>query len=149
MGYLDRQLTGSAAQSVAMAAGSVFSTDVIDLANSGRDISRANELRALCLVGAAVTSGGAATLTVELVQSANPDLSSPDVLYTTGAVALANLGAGAVLVDTAMPATTKRYLGWRFTVGAATTTGGTVTATITKNTHSAGISRPAGNTGIL
>lgn len=149
MGYLDRQLTGSSAQSLAFAAGSQFSTDVIDLANAGRDLGRMNEMRALAVLGAAVTSGGAATVTVELVESANPDLSSPAVLYTTGALALAALTAGATLVDIAVPATTRRYLGWRYTVAVATTTGGTITSTIVPNTNSPAAARPLGNTGVL
>lgn len=152
MGYLDRQLTGSSGQSLAQVVGSYFSTDVIDLAAAGRDLGRINEMRAYSVVGAAVTSGGAGTLIAQLVESANPDLSAPNVLYQSNggvALAIAALGAGTILADVAVPATTQRYLGWRYVIAGATLTGGTVTSTIVPNTNSPAAARPLGNTGVL
>lgn len=146
--YMDRQLTNSTGQTLAAAAGTIVSTDKIDLAASGRDISRHNELRAIAILGAAVTSGGAATVTVQLVESDNADLSAPVVLMSSPVFALAALTAGAVLFDSPVPATARRYLGWNFVIGTATTTGGTITAGLVKNTETAISRRPTGNTGL-
>lgn len=145
--YWDRQLTPSWGQSIAAAAGTVVSTDKIDLQTS-RDISRVNELRAVAQLGAAVTSGGAATVDVQLIESASADLSSPTVLLSTGALAIAALTAGAVLMDAPMPATSKRYVGWQYVIGTATTTAGTINAGLVKNSPSSIASRPTGNTGL-
>jgi hypothetical protein len=146
--YWDRQLTPSWGQSIAAAAGTVVSTDKIDLATVGRDISRHNELRAVAQLGAAVTSAGAATVDVQLVESASADLSSPVVLASTGALALAALTAGAVLMDIPVPATELRYLGFQYVIGTATTTAGTVNAGLVKNSQTAIGNRPTGNTGL-
>lgn len=146
--YWDRQLTPSWGQSIAAAAGTVVSTDKIDLATVGRDISRHNELRAVAQLGAAVTSGGAATVDVQLVESASADLSAPTVLASTGALAIAALTAGATLMDIPVPATSKRYLGFNYVIAAFATTAGTINAGLVKNSPTAIANRPTGNTGL-
>lgn len=149
--YMDRQLTCSTGQNLAQAAGTYVSTDVIDLATSGRDVSRHNELRAYSGVGTAFASGGAGTLIAQLVQSDAADLSNPDVLLQSNggaALALAALTAGTVLIDSAMPQTSKRYLGYRYIIGGAAMTAGTVTSGLVKNTQTPIGLRPTGNTGL-
>ncbi len=144
---MDRQLTCSTAQAVT---GDAFST-VIDLAASGRDIGRSEELRAIALVGSAFTSDGAGTLIVHLVESANADLSSPTILASANggvAYAVADLTAGRVLMDIAVPQTSKRYVAFQYDNGTAVFTGGTVTAGLVKNSPSPIAGRPTGNTGL-
>ena len=145
--YWDRQLCPSWGQSVAVAVGTVVSTDKIDLQTS-RDISRVNELRAVAQLGAAVTSGGAGTLEAQLVESASADLSAPTILARSGVIALAALTTGAVLLDVPMPTTSKRYVGYNYVVGGATLTGGTINAGLVKNSESPIATRPTGNTGL-
>ena len=75
-------------------------------------------------------AGTTPTFTVEVVQSDNANLSSPDVLDSR-AIAAANLTAGSlhwIGVPDGQP--TKRYLGLRFTLGGTTPTI-TVTAWLT------------------
>lgn len=82
----------------------------------------------------AVTSAGAATINFQLVQSANADLSSPDVLSQTGALAYTLLTAGKRIALPVPPhGLTKRYFGVQYVIAGATTTAGTVTAGLVRN----------------
>lgn len=144
---MDRQIAPSTAQAVTATA---FSTDVIDLAVANRDLGRSTPMRAISTAGTQFTAGGAGTLLVELVGSANPDLSSPTVLANSNGgtpYALAALTAGALLMDIQVPTTTQRYLGFRYTVATGPMTGGTVSSSIVMNTPSPIATRPTGVTG--
>jgi hypothetical protein len=136
---LDKQNMFSEAQSVATTVGTVTSTNSIDLgaaqttATGGAilaDIARAGDLQVLCQVTTTVTSGGAATISAQLIQSANADLSSPTVLVQTPAIALATMIAGYQFRLAVPPGISQRYLGMQYVVAGATTTAGAVTSGI-------------------
>lgn len=142
---LDMQNLCSDSQDLSQVAGSYLSTNAIDLtggtfASPGgygtipRDAAKGENLNFYVQVDETFTSGGAATLTVELIMSANSDLSSYTVLHTTPALAMATLVAG-YQIRVAVPyvGLTSRYLGVRYTIGTATTTAGTCTAGIAKD----------------
>lgn len=81
------------------------------------------------------TSGGAATLTLNLITSALPNLSSPVTLFTTGVQALAALNKfdrEAILPDTD---TWLRYVAWQVVVGTAVFTGGTLSVEFVEQTR--------------
>lgn len=139
---LDLQNLCSDGQDLSQAAGNYLSTNAIDLTGGtfaspggygtiARDAAKGEVLNFFVQVDETFTSGGAATLTVELIMSPNSDLSGYTVLHTTPAIALATLVAG-YLIRIAVPKAglTARYLGVRYTIGAATTTAGTCTAGI-------------------
>ena len=145
---MDRQIAPSTAQAVTVTA---FSTDVIDLAVANRDLGRSEPLRAISTVDTAFTAAGAGTLLVELVESANADLSSPTVLFAANGgtpFALAALVPGGNrLMDIKIPTTTKRYLGFRYTVATGPMTAGAVSSSIVMDTPSPIATRPYGVTG--
>ncbi len=110
------------AQVIAFAAGTTVSTDSIDLQTANRNVGRSFPLRMHCAVTVALAGG--TSIQVQLIQSANANLSSPDVLASGAVVPLASAIAGAELLDVPIPGTTKRYLGLQFvTVGTFTGTG--------------------------
>ena len=136
---LDKQNLWSDAQSIAAAAGTVVSTNAIDLGAAQtdtlgntlpRDPGRGGQVEMIATLTETVTSGGAATVQAQLVSSANADLSSPTVLQSTAALALATLKAG-YQFRLALPAgINQRYIGMQYVIGTATTTAGKVTAGI-------------------
>jgi hypothetical protein len=138
---LDAQNLFSDKQSVAMAAGNALSTNVIDLGVAGTpvlggslasDIGRGLSPELYAQVVTTVTSGGAATLQVQLINADSADLATnPVILTQTDVLALATLAAGYQFrFGTVPPGVTKRYLGLKYIVGTATTTAGNVTAGI-------------------
>jgi len=128
--YMDAQARPSLDQAVTT--GTQASTDSIDLLSAIDNPGRSGmPLRAIAVVTTAFAGG--TSLQVNLIQSANSDLSSPDVLASGAVTAEASLTAGAKLLDVPMPDTTKRYLGFQYvTVG--THTAGKVTAGIVGGT---------------
>jgi len=117
----DREMLFSKDQAVTT--GTQVSTDKYDAGAAAFNINTNRELQVACFVTTTFASG--TSLTVNLVESASADLSSPTVLASSGVVAEANLTAGTALLRTAVPRTSKRYLGFQFvTVG--THTAGTV-----------------------
>lgn len=118
----DREMTFSNNQAVTT--GTQYSTNAYDtgLANHP-NINTGSELKIVVLVGTAFASG--TNLTVNVVESANSDLSSPSILATSGAVVEASLTAAARLIATTLPRTSKRYLGLQF-VSSGTHTAGTI-----------------------
>lgn len=121
MAMTDRETTFSNDQAVTT--GTQVSTDKYDAGVSGANINTNRQLQVLVTVTTAFAGG--TNLTVNLVESDSADLSSPTVLATSGAVAEANLTAGARLLATAVPRTSKRYLGLQF-VSVGTHTAGTI-----------------------
>lgn len=77
------------------------------------------------------TSGGAATMNLQLVTDDNVALSSPFVLWTSGVIALADLNKYDLFVP--VPASDKweRFFAFRAIVGAAVFTGGTISTEYT------------------
>lgn len=139
----DMQNIISDKQSIAAAAGTVVGTNVMDLRAVGTipqggspiaDVGRmfSYELPGLLVqITTTVTSGGAATIDFRVCSSANSDLSSPTVLDSSGALALATMVAGyQVQVGQRLPNITQRYLGMNYVIATATTTAGNVFAGI-------------------
>lgn len=130
---VDRQLKASDNQAITGSA--VVSTDTIDL-TVGRDLSRdVQHMRAF--VSAVVGFTGGTSLEVQFIESDNADLSAHTVLATTGAIPVASLTAGAVLMDTKLPMSVarRRYVGFRY-VPVGTFTAGQVDAQIVPATDS-------------
>jgi hypothetical protein len=133
---LDKNLILSELQAVTATA---ISANVIDLGINGivpyeaaaaaMNLGAGNEIPFLLMVNedfAALTS-----LTVTIETSAAAALTSPTVLYTSGAIPLATLKAGYKLPIRWMPdAPLLRYLGIRYTVTGTTASAGKVTAAV-------------------
>lgn len=159
---LDSLLQFSANQTVAIAAGTVASTNSIDLgigtttspglpgsASGGgaRDIGIGDDpaLKLLVIVTTTVTSGGAATLAVALQGAIDNGAGAPAAFSTwwsSPAYALATLVQGARLFDMDMPRppdgiAIPRFIQLLYTVGAATTTAGNVSSYLVLDRHDA------------
>lgn len=115
------------------------STNVIDLGVRGTpygaaaalngDVGKGTKIPLLVQVTEDFATLTSLTFTVEV--SANSDLSSSTVLYSSGAVAAASLVAGYQLpIDVVPKGANARYLGIRYTVGGSNATAGAVTAGI-------------------
>lgn len=137
----DRQLTFSNNQAVTT--GTQVSTDKYDAGVAGINLNTNRELQIYVAVTTAFAGG--TNLTVNLVESAAADLSSPTVLATSGAVATAALTKGAVLLRSALPRTSKRYVGLQF-VSSGTHSAGTIWGGIVIDTDDTAI--PAVETGL-
>lgn len=142
MGLMDLQNLMSDSQTIAAAAGTVVCDHSIDLGAAGtvppgfqargtprHDIgASAKPPKLFIQIDQTVTSGGSATIRFDLIQSDNADLSSPDILASTQAIAYATLVAG-YQPRLELPAgISKRYIGTQYVIATATTTAGTVTA---------------------
>lgn len=148
---LDSLLQFDNAVSLAIAAGTQASTNVIDLgitsgiptsANGGgaRDIGIGDDpaMKLLVQVTTTFTSAGAATLSVTLQGAVDNGSGAPAAFsswWVSPAYALAALNAGSRLMDMDMPRppdgiAIPRYLRLLYTVGAATVTAGNVSSFI-------------------
>lgn len=152
---LDALLQFDASANLAQVAGTYNSTNVIDLHMAGipvlvsgqgaRDIGIGDDpaLKLLVLVTTTFTSGGAATLTVNLQGSVDNGSGAPlsfSTWWSSPAYALATLVAGARLMDMDMPRppagiAIPRFLRLTYVIGAATTTAGTVESLIVLDRH--------------
>lgn len=93
------------------------------------DFGKGRPMEVFAAVGTAATSGGAATMTVQLITSAAANLSSPTVLCSTAAIAVTSMVSGYQFrFGSIPPGITQRYLGIQFIVGTAVFTAGTLTA---------------------
>ncbi len=124
------------------AAGTYNLGDVVDLQgqtispNATRDPFCGEEVTYLVIqVDTTVTSGGAATVEFRLVSDNGPTIAtdgSASLHYSTGPVALANLGAGKAVAIVPMPiGQYERYLGVQQVTGVAALTAGKVNAFLT------------------
>lgn len=129
--YVDAQNRPSNDQSVA-GSGTIVSTDSIDLLSANDNPGRSGNLRAHSVMTTALA--GATSIKAQFVQSANANLSSPDVLVEGPVVALADAVAGAVLMDKPMPDSDKQYIGFQYVL-VGTATGGTVSSHIVAGTN--------------
>lgn len=113
--YVDAQARPSNAQ--AITTGTQVSTDSVDLLTASDNPGRGGvPMRAIAVVTTTLTGG--TSVQAQLIQSANANLSSPDVLASGPVVVEASATAGAVLLDVPMPDVTKRYIGFQYvTVG--------------------------------
>lgn len=126
--FLDALGLVSDAQAVAATG---FSTNTIDLGTTAPRIGTGEPIGfGLAIdVGADITTGDE-TYTIEVVQSDNANLSSPDVLESR-TIPAAQLALGALhFIEVPQGQPTKRYLGLRYTLG-GTTPSFTVTAWLT------------------
>lgn len=145
--FQDNELTFAQAMSLnGFAAATTAFTNVIDTAplggqntansNTGRDLGAGDEFWLYVLFTVAPTSGGSATIDLQLVTSAAAALTSPTVLIdiTGGAVAYNNaaFGVGKTFKFALPRATYLRYLGINAIVATAALTGGVVTAFLTR-----------------
>jgi hypothetical protein len=130
---LDNQEMFSSAQAVTTI-GSTPSTNVIDL-GVARDIGGAvtDHHYLLCQVVTAFTSGGSATLQVQ-VQGSN-DNATWSTIAQSDAIAVASLTAGYKFLQNLFPSvpstTLFRYYRINYVVGTAAMTAGNITATVT------------------
>lgn len=140
---MDQNLMLSDAQSLAQVAGSYLSDKSIDLGSVTQvdslgnsvisDIGRGIPIEILVQVLTAITSGGSATVQAQLVMADDGPLTSNlVVLQETAAIAVASLVSGYQfrLGGMVPPGISKRYLGVRYVIAVATTTAGTVSATL-------------------
>ncbi len=125
---IDKQNQLSDGQAVT-STGSTASTNVIDL-GIARDVGGAvsDRLMLLCEVGTTFTSGGSATLKVQVQTS--PDNSTWITLAQSDDVPVAQLGRGFRFLPGPLPGGTSRYLRLNYVVGAATMTGGALNAAL-------------------
>lgn len=124
--------TATTGQDLSQVAGAYNSENVIDL-SLARDIGEGHNLYAVFTVTEAFTSGGAATLAIDVVVSAATGLTTPTSVGTVSAQALAALTLGAQFIVPIKPLVGSlglRYLGAVYTIATATTTAGQMTADI-------------------
>lgn len=121
--YTDAQLRCSNGQSLAGAATTTVSTNVIDLLSANRNLGRGYPMRAIVIVGTAFTGG--TSVQCQMIQSANADMSGSSVIATGPVTTDANATAGTKLMDQSLNDNLQRYIGFQYvTVG--THTAGTV-----------------------
>lgn len=130
---LDTQETFSELQSIVAAAGDTVSTNVYDT-GAAADSGAGEPIDVYVKLGAAVTSGGAATVQVVLQDSAD-NATFADVQTLTPALALAALTLNKELVRARLPIGLRRYLRLVYRIGTATTTAGTVSGYLVKDTQ--------------
>jgi hypothetical protein len=114
-------------------AGSYLLGDVIDLGEA-KDLGNSDPLYLVVQVDTTATSGGSATGLFSLVTDDNASLSSPAVLVSSKAWAVADMTAGTTLMVVQLPmegTAYERYLGIQQTTGVAAFTAGKVNAFIT------------------
>lgn len=129
---IDAQLRFSDAQDLfTPAAGTIVATNNIDLLSANRNVGRGYPKRIQAVASAAFAGG--TSVQAQVIQSANSNMSSPDVLVSGPVVVTASLTAGAEILDVPVPDVTKRYLGVQYiTIGDYTT--GTVSAHLVETT---------------
>jgi len=125
---IDKQNQFSDAQAVT-ATGSTASTNVIDL-GVARDIGGAasDHLALLCEVVTPFTSGGSATLRVQVQTSS--DNAAWTTLAQSDDVPVASLVQGYRFLPNELPGGTSRYLRLNYVVGTAAMTAGAITAAL-------------------
>lgn len=116
-------------------AGSYLLGDVIDLGEA-KDLGNSDPLYLVLQVDTTATSGGSATGTFSLVTDDNASLSSPAVVVSSKAWAVADMTAGRTLMVVQLPmegTTYERYLGIQQTTAVAAFTAGKINAFITQS----------------
>lgn len=111
-------------------AGSYQVGDVYDL-GVARDIGNGGDLYLIVNVQTTATSGGAATLQINLITANNASLTSPTILLSSPVFALASLVTGATVWIIRMPVEVvlyQRYIGIQQVTGVAAFTAGKIDA---------------------
>lgn len=119
------------------------STNVIDLGPVAggvvRDIGKGKSIPLLVQVVEAFAAAGAATLTVSLQVDSVENFASPKTVWSTPALALADLIPGKVIVPEYIPrGTDERYLRLNYTVATGPMTAGKIVAGVTLGNQSNG-----------
>lgn len=134
---LDKNTMVSEAQAVTATA---FSTNAYDL-GVARDIGAGNELCFSATVDTAFLAAGAATLEIQVVCSANANLSLPTVLSSTGPIAKTELTLGRKPIEIKVPRAVvlaqpigQRYAGLQYVVATGPMTAGNITAGVYADT---------------
>ncbi len=138
--YTDAENRPSNVQTVIGNGATVYSDNVIDLLTANRDIGRGRNMRAYVNVETSYVGG--TSIQAQLIEHAtSTGSSSPVVLATGPAFAVADAVAGAVLMDILVPDTELRYISFRYiTVG--NVTAGAVSAHILADTDKFSTSIP-------
>lgn len=136
----DQQTLLSDAQAVTATAAS---TNVLDLGpiKTGivRDIGKGKQIPLLVQVVEAFAAAGAATLTVSLQVDDNEAFASAKTVWTSPALALADLKPGFVVVPEYIPrGTNERYMRLNYAVATGPMTAGKITAGVTMGNQSNG-----------
>lgn len=96
------------------------------------DVGKGQDVEVFAAIGTATTSGGSATLQLQLITSAAANLSSATIICSTAAIAVATLVSGYKFRFGSIPAgIAQRYMGLNIIVGTAVFTAGTLTAGLT------------------
>ena len=127
--YTDAQTRFSNNQ--AITTGTQISTNALDLLSPNTNMGIGAKRQVVAQITAAFTGG--TSVRAEYIQSANADLSSPDILATGPTIAEAAALPGVKLLDIVAPNNTKRYVGVRY-ISVGTHTTGTVFAGIVAET---------------
>ncbi len=127
---------------------SAYSTNTIDL-SVARDVGAGEETHAVFTIDQSFAT--ATSVTLEIVVSANANLSSHATLVQTPAIPIAQLTAGRSPIAIRMPRTIanalgQRYLGARYTIGGSNATAGQITCNIVKDVQDIGKLYPSGFT---
>lgn len=116
---------------------SAVSTNTIDL-GLARDVGAGEPLYAVVTVDENFAT--ATSVTINVIISANADLSSADILASTQAIPIANLTAGRKPIVMEVPSAVlvanpvgKRYLGVSYTIGGSNATAGKFTTNIVRD----------------
>lgn len=146
---LDALLQLSSAQAVTATA---FSTNTIDL-GVARDVGAGEDLYAVFGVDETATAAGNATVTFQVVSSANANLSSPHILSSTDAIPIADLVAGRAPINLCVNAAAltslpqgERYLGVQYTIATGPLTAGKFTCYISDSEVTTGKNYASGFT---
>ncbi len=109
----------SDAQSLATASAATNCTNILDVGVTGGQYIHDAPFVVCQVETAFACAGSNPTLTVELVESANADLSSGTTLWSSGTIAEATLVDKYVICKMRLPKLTKRYCGFVYTPSAA------------------------------
>ena len=130
---LDSLLRLSDSEDISQAAGTKYSTSVLNTSTVLGDFGAGEQLYAIFCIDAAVTSANStATVTFNILDELDTTLdSSSVVIASTGALIVTRLTLGKIIV-LPVPAglITQQYIGASYVIGTETTTAGTVSAWI-------------------
>jgi len=138
----DANLQLSTAQPVT---GSSVSQNAIDM---GAYISAMQPLHVAFAVDTSVTASGSATVAFQVISSASPDLSSPTVLNSSGAIGKAELTIGRAPIVVGASLNTvpagHRYIGAQYLVATGPLTAGAFTAMPIDDSSASALLYPSG-----
>ncbi|WP_028970152.1 Bbp16 family capsid cement protein [Sphingomonas sp. URHD0057] len=138
----DRELLCSEKQAITSTP--LVSTDSVLLTGSTLGLTRGRHLRAFAQIETALAGGAGTGITAEIIGADDAALTSNVVsLYSSGNIVNASAPVGTRLIDQPMPATTKAYVGFRFTSAGGAYASGAITAGFLLGTETPQANRPA------